>query len=415
VFGEVDIPLLKGLPFAESLSIQGAARYSSYSTIGHVFSWNAGGEYSPLPGLRFRGNYAVANRAPNIGELYTPPSETFPSVQDPCDGITATGPGNGGADYSAACRAIPAVAAAIANGGTFHYGQSDIQGINGFDGGNPNLKEEKGKTLTLGGALSPSFLPGFSLTADYFDIKVENAIGIVPRSTSIQQCLLTGLPQFCDNVIRDPKTGYIVTVNAQNINIASLKTSGIDFNLRYGHRLDWLGDDRVDLNVLYTLTTKYKTQSDPSGPVNNGLGNIEYGEVFRHKINATLLYSSGPFSINWTTTYLSKMLDSPEAEFDAEGTYDFLVNAAGLTSEQAAEAVSHNHIAARFYHDVQLKFRAGADDRFEFFVGVNNVFDRKPPKLVDGLYYGVPTGTTTAADVYDPFGRRFYAGAQLRF
>ena len=418
VFGEVDVPLLSKLPFVESLSLQGAARYSDYSTIGHVFSWNAGGEYSPIEGLRFRGNYAIANRAPNIGELFSAPSETFPSIQDPCNGIarSAAGALSGGGIYQAACLGIPAVAAAVARNGTsFTYPQAVLQGVNGFDGGNINLQEEKGKTLTFGGALSPRFLPGFSFTADYFNIKVSNAIGIVARSTSIQQCLLTGLSQFCNNVIRDNSAGYILTVNAQDINISTFKTSGIDFNLRYGRSPGLLANDRVDLTVLYTRTLKYKTQSDPSAPVDNGLGNIEYGEVFKNKINGSLLYSFGPFSLNWTTTYLSKMIDTPEDEFDTPGTLDFLINSAGLTPAQAQEAVSHNHIKARFYHDVQFRARAGDRKQLEFFVGVDNLFDRQAPKLEDGLYYGVITGTTTASDVYDPYGRRFYAGAQVKF
>ena len=397
VFGEVDIPLLKGQRFFESLSVQGAARYSDYSTIGSVFSWNAGAEWSPVVGVRFRGNYAVANRAPNISELFSPPAETFPSVQDPCDGVKASTSDQ----YAAACRAIPAVAAAIAKNGSFNYTLADIQGINGFDGGNTKLQEEKGKTLTLGAVIAPPQIRGLSLTVDYFNIKIDNAIGTIPRSTSIQQCLLTNLPQFCNNVIRNAQTGLITTVNAQNINVATLKTSGIDFNLSYGHALGLLNDDRLDFNALYTYTLKYKTQSDPSAPVDSGVGNLEYGEVFKHKVSGRVSYSVGPATLAWSTTFLSKMKDTVASEFDPTGL--------------APGIAEHNNIKARFYHDVQLKVSAGDNDRFEFFVGANNVFDRKPPKLEDTVFYGTITGTTTAADVYDPFGRRFYAGAQVHF
>ena len=416
VFGEVDIPLLKDVPFANSLSVQGQVRYSDYSTIGKVLSWSAGGEYSPIAGLRFRGNYAVANRAPNIAELFSAPSETFPSVSDPCDGITATTTG----EFAAACRAIPAIAAAIAQNGSFAYTLADIQTINGFDGGNRNLREEKGKTLTLGAAVSPSALPGFSFTADYFNIKISNAIDTVSRATSVEQCLLTDAPQFCNNVIRSPVTGFITTVNSQLINIATKKTSGLDFNLRYAHALGAMADDRVDLSVLWTRTLSYKTKSDPSAPVLNGLGNLYNGETFKNKINARLNYSVGKFSINWTTTYLSKMKAIPEDIFDTPGTLDFLINSAGLSQEEAMRAVSHNNIKARIYHDVQLKVRAGENDQFEFFLGADNLFDRKPPILEDtlfpsGLFTISLSGTTTAADVYDPIGRRLYAGVQVKF
>ena len=397
VFGEINIPILADRPFFQTLSAQGAIRYSDYSTIGGVLSWNAGGEWSPVRGIRFRGNYAVANRAPNISELFSPPAETFPSVQDPCDGTTATS----GGQYAAACRAIPAVAAAINSTGGFNYTLADIQQINGFDGGNTKLQEEKGKTLTLGAVLAPPQVRGLSLTVDYFNIKIDNAIGTIPRSTSIQQCLLTGLPQFCNNVIRNAQTGIIRTVNAQNINVATFKTSGIDFNLSYGHALGLLADDRLDFNALYTYTLKYKTQSDPSAPVDSGVGNLEYGEVFKHKVSGRVSYSVGPATLAWSTTFLSKMKDTVADEFDPTGL--------------APGIAEHNNIKARFYHDVQVKVNAGDNDRFEFFVGVNNLFDRKPPKLEDTVFYGTITGTTTAADVYDPFGRRFYAGAQVHF
>ncbi len=401
LFGEIDIPLLKGLPFVNSLSLQGAARYSDYSTIGTVFSWNAGGEYSPVQGLRFRGNYAVANRAPNINELFSSASETFPAVQDPCDGVTAASTGT----YANACRQIPAIAAAVRNGGTFQYTLADTQSINGFDGGNRALQEEKGKTITLGAVIAPDQIRDFSLTIDYFDIKLTNAIGIVPRSTSIQQCLLTAQPQFCNNVIRYDNTGYIKTVNAQNINIADTKTRGIDVNLRYGRNLGFVTDDRLDLSVLYTHTLSYKTQSDPAAPAYSGVGNLEYGAVFRDKVNATASYSAGPFSVNWTATYLSPMVDTVRDEFA-----DY---AAQIDLDPTIAA--HNEIKARIYHDVQLRARAGTDSQMEMFFGVTNLFDRKPPKLEDTVFYGTITGTTTAADVYDPIGRRFYVGAQLKF
>jgi iron complex outermembrane receptor protein len=404
VFGELSVPLIKDQPFFHSLSLTGAARYSSYSTIGDVFSWNAGAEWAPVSGLRFRGNYAVANRAPNINELFSPPAETFPSVSDPCDGVTATSAGN----FAAACRAIPSVAAAIARNGSLTYTLADIQGINGFDGGNTALQEEKAKTLTLGAVLAPRALPGFNLTVDYFNIKVDNAIGIIDRQTSIEQCLATSQPQFCSNVLRNPNTGFIRTVNAQNVNIASMKTSGIDTALRYGRELGLVSNDRLDFNILWTHTFKFDTQADAASPVRHGVGNLEFGgaftngAVFRDKVTGRLNYElPNGFGLSWSTTFVSSMYDQQPDRFEANSA----------TGDPVIDG--HNKIKARLYHDVQLKTAVG--EKFELFLGVNNLFDRKPPKLEDTVFTGTITGTTTAADVYDPFGRRFYAGAQFRF
>lgn len=398
VFGELQVPLLKDVPFFESLSLQGAARYSDYSTIGNVFSWNAGGEWAPVEGVRFRGNYAVANRAPNINELFSPPAETFPTVSDPCDGVTATS----GGTYAAACRALPGVASTIARNGSLTYTLADIQGINGFDGGNTKLQEEKAKTITAGVVLTPgTLIPGLTATIDYFDIKVDNAIGIVDRQTSIEQCLATSLPQFCNNVLRNANTGFITTVNAQNVNIASLKTKGLDTDVRYGRALGLMADDRIDFNALWTHTFKYQTQADPAAPVRGGVDNLEFGEVFRDKVTGRVTYTTGGVGLSWSTTFLSHMYDQlPDRFEENSATGDPVID-------------GHNSIKSRLYHDAQVTF--DIEKGFEFFLGVNNVFDRKPPKLEDTVFYGTITGTTTAADVYDPFGRRFYAGAQFHF
>ena len=150
---EANIPLLSEKPFADQLSLRAAVRASDYSTVGNTLSWNGGFEWAPIPALRFRVIRALSTRAPNINELYSPPSQTFPTgVQDPCLGVTATS-----ADpISVACRAAPGVNANIAtNGGEFDLNQADFQGISGFDRGNPDLEEEEGNSWTVGAVIQP--------------------------------------------------------------------------------------------------------------------------------------------------------------------------------------------------------------------------------------------------------------------
>ncbi len=403
-YAEVNVPLLADRPFFNYLGLTGAARYSDYSTVGGVFSWNAGAEWAPIEDIRFRGVYAVANRAPNIGELFTAASETFPSVTDPCENVTATSTG----EFDATCRAIPGVAATIAANGAFTYTLADIQTINGFNSGNPNLKEETAKTLTLGAVLTPRALPGFSLTTDYFNIKVDHAISTVPRDASISGCLRTGLEAFCSNVIRNPNTGRIITVNAPLQNIASFETSGVDVNLRYGRALNLLPDDRLDFNLLYTYLIKQNQTpliGEPQLKERGQLGGGErLGPGFKHKGNARLTYTVGGFTASWQTTYLGSI--------KAERNF----NAADITDDPTEQAQLNdiNNVGARFYHDAQLRYAVGENRRFEFYVGVDNVLDKKPP-FIPAPFIPNITGTETAADVYDPFGRRFYAGAQIRF
>lgn len=390
VFGELSVPLIADTAGFRYFGLIGAARYSEYSTVGGVFSWNAGAEWEPFDGLRLRGLYAIANRAPNVSELFSAPGETFAGVNDPCDGVTATSAQGG---FGAACRAIPGIANAIAANGVFRYTLADQQGINGFIGGNPNLSEEKARTLTLGAVFSPSWLRGFNATVDYYKIDIKNGIGTVGRDTSIEQCLLTGNAAFCDSVVRNANTGLVTTVNATAVNVAAQRTEGIDFSARYGTRLGFFGDDKLDFSINYTYVINALFQPDPSAPLEDFAGTVGFS---KHRATARLGYNVDNFSISWQTTYFSK----------ARALNDF------VNPDPAVVAL--NFVESRMYHDVQLRWDVGEQRRLGFYVGADNVFDRKPPYL-PGTPFNTPTGTETAAGVYDAMGRRFYAGATVHF
>ncbi|WP_379922318.1 TonB-dependent receptor domain-containing protein [Erythrobacter sp. R86502] len=389
VFGEVNVPILSDKPFFDYLGLIGAARYSDYSTIGGVFSWNAGAEWAPTRDIRFRGVYAVANRAPNISELFSAPSETFAAVNDPCDGTTATNDLGG---LGATCRALPGVAAAIAADGTFDYALADLQGINGFVGGNPDLEEETAKTLTIGAVVTPSFVRGLSLTVDYYDIKIDGAIATLGRNNSIQRCLETGLDVFCDNVIRDQSTGFIETVNGQLINVASLKTRGVDVGVRYRTAVGIGADDSFQLSGNYTYLIDNKVQTDPTEEAINSAGT--FGRTFStHSFTLRGTYEVDFVRFSWQTNFLSG------------GPYvrDF------INANPAVVAL--NDIDDYATHDAQLSFNVNEDATV--FFNVDNVFDKKPQYL-PGAQFGTPTGLETAAD-FDVIGRRFTAGARFNF
>lgn len=400
-FAEINVPLIAEKPFFNYLGLNGAARYSDYSTVGGVFSWNAGAEWSPVEGLRFRGSYAEANRAPNIGELFSAPSETFPTgITDPCEGVGTTANGGASATVAAACRALPGFARNVATSpdGTFFYDLADIQGINGFDGGNINLQEETAKTLTLGVVIAPAQVPGLSLTVDYFDIKVENAIDTVPRQVSIEGCLDTGDAAFCDNVIRDANTGRLLTINSQLINVADFRTSGVDANLRYARPLGLSADDRIDLNIAYTYLIKLEKRSFPGAPLEENRGQLDgdgrLGAGFKHKASGRAAYTTGPYTFSWQVNYLGKIQDT-----------------IGGYGDDALDAL--NSVGDKFYHDVQFRVAVGERRQFEFYIGADNLFDTNAPFLPSGFASDI-TGTETAADTYDPFGRRLYAGFQVK-
>ncbi len=388
-FGEVNVPLLKDRPFFNYLGLIGAARYSDYSTIGDVFSWNAGAEWAPIPDVRFRGVYAVANRAPNISELFSAPSETFASVTDPCDGTTATNDIGG---LGAKCRAIPGIAAAIAADGTFNYTLADLQGINGFNAGNTKLQEETAKTFTVGAVITPKIIPGLALTVDYYDIKIKDAIDSLGRNKSIKRCIETGLPVFCDSVIRSSTTGLIATVNSQLMNLASLESRGIDLGVRYSTSVGLAQNDKFQLTGNYTYLIDNITQSDPTEAPEDDAGT--FGRAYStHSFTLRGTYSVSKFSFSWQSNFLS----------DGEYVKDFVNANAGV--------VALNNIPDYATHDIQLRF--DASKKFMFFFNVDNLFDKKPYYL-PGAQFGTPTGLETS-DNFDVIGRRFTAGARVRF
>ncbi len=396
IYGELRVPLLDNM-VVNYLGVNGAVRYSDYSTVGGVVSWNVGAELEPFDGVRLRGVYAKANRAPNISELFSAANETFATITDPCNGVTATNnPGVSTAfpnGFGAVCRSIPAIQAAVAGGGAFSYTLSQQQQINGFVGGNQNLNEEKATTITAGAVFTPNFAQGLSLTIDYYDIKLDGAIATLGRQFSVQQCLQSSDPVFCSNVRRGAD-GRITRVDGQQINVAKTDTRGIDVGLRYAGELGLRPDDRFTWSVNYTRLLDYETQGNPAAPV---IENVPSTSVSKHRGTARTSYSADGVTLSWQMTYMSKAVSS-------------------VTFTNSNPAIERlNNIRDYIYHDVQLGFDVGETDNFSLYMGVDNLFDEQPPYLPSPPFTASITGTETQADVYDPFGRRFYAGLRVKF
>lgn len=397
LYGEIRIPILSDRPFFHELSVQASGRISDYSTVGNVTSYAGGVEWAPIPDIRLRGTYARAVRAPNIGELFTGPSQTFPSgLQDPCTGI---GPSGGGA-LGDACRAAPGVGANIAANGVFTLNQGDIQGISGFNSGNVDLREETSDSWTAGAVIQPrsiEWLSRFTLTVDYFNISIKDAIVAPPRQFILDQCYNGGDQSFCQLITRrvgptaTNSAGSLEFIDAPLVNGGRLKVEGIDVNAAFRQPVGWGEEGSILARVAYTHYFDGYVIPVPGADKDPFVGEIGSAA---DRFTANLGYSSKAFDLVFTGTYIGKSAEDDQflAAYDLEP--------GDVT------------VPAQFYLDVQAAYRTG--ERFEFYAGIDNLLDQAAPNILSGTTFNT-TGTDTAADVYDPFGRRFYVGARLSF
>ena len=198
VFGEIRIPIIQDAPFAKELSFEGGYRYASYSSSGPVDADKLGMDWQIVPDLRLRASFQRAVRAPNVNELFTPLASGLASGTDPCAGSTPI------ASLSACLNT------GVTAGEYGHINQCISSQCNIQSGGNPLLKPEDSDTKSVGFVFTPTFLPGFNLTVDWFDISVKNVITGLPLSISLNECLssattiATGSQTYCSLIHRDP-------------------------------------------------------------------------------------------------------------------------------------------------------------------------------------------------------------------
>jgi len=256
VFAEINAPLIESAPLVEELTFTGAYRLSDYSTegVGEVSSYAAGLSWVPIDGLRFRGQYQRAVRAPNIGELYSPLVNGFPNIADPCSGGENGGFDELTADEQAAavlyCESNPIAAANLPSGATGSDLQVNSQ-IEGLFGGNPELGEETADTFTLGLIWEPVFVDNLTITADWFDIQIEDVATNVPSQTIFDLCYLNGISEFCELIVRDAN-GTVDTFTSNPRNAAELSTSGVDVTIDYKYDSESFGTFGVYSLITWT-------------------------------------------------------------------------------------------------------------------------------------------------------------------
>ncbi|WP_231958204.1 TonB-dependent receptor domain-containing protein [Novosphingobium resinovorum] len=379
-FGEVDVPILADMPFAKRLGLNGAFRYSDYSSIGSTNAWKVGGEWAPARDITFRGTYSKAVRAPNIGELYGQQSQTYEFIDDPCGSDYL----QNGTQYRVTnCQAL---LSGLGVADPANYNDTRGSNIPGFSGGNPDLREETAKTWTAGVVLQPSFIPRLTITADWYDIRIKNAITTVDAQTVADLCVDQASldNQYCSTITRQnggQNAGYITSFLVGPLNVANMHTSGLDFQVNYTVPTDKYGvfGARVVGNYLHRLTEIPIPGADP---VNNAYvaGNI----APKFQVTTDITWAKGPFSLDWQINYYSKMY-----RYDRQT----------VANNPDVVAPEYMKIKERFSHDLSFTYDVG--DEFTIYGGINNLFDQKP----DFASLNTPVSA---------IGRYFFMGAKVK-
>ncbi len=350
-FGEIAVPLLD-VEGTAKIDLNGAARYSDYSRSGGIWSWKAGGTARLFDTLTLRATRSRDIRAPSITDLFSVRSIGIGSVNDQ--------------DFVGRQGVIPG------------YIQAPAQ-VTSYSGGNPDLKPEISKTITFGAAFTPSFIRGFNLSVDYYNIRIAGAIATLSPSNLTLACR-NGSTAACDRITRDPTTQTVIEVRSNAQNIASFQNKGFDFEASYVLPMNAIAQDMSGSLRIRALATYVKTFI-----FDTGVARVDTaGDV--NAANSTPKWR-GTLSLNYQGESIG--LDA-RVRYVGGGLYDHLnVN------------LVNNKVKSRTYLDLGAQFRIAG--KFTLFGNVNNVFDRAPPISTGGPIF------------YDAVGTYFSGGVRVNF
>ncbi len=386
-YAEVLVPLLKDLPFVQSLDLELAGRVSDYTTQpSPVETYKVAGTWKPFDDLMLRASYNKAIRAPSVGELYAPQSNGFPTATDNCSARA-----NPNAATRQACINSGVSASVV---GLINANQQTQT----LSGGNPNLAPEEGKTITYGFAYTPSWLPNFSITGDYFSIEITDAIASFGGSASnvMNVCygsLVNGNPSspYCQ-AIRRLANGSIDYISLTAQNVATVKTEGFDIGVTYRTTLEDLGlPDWGSLSIrsLYTNTWEATTTPDEiSAPIKcaDKFGTRCGNPTPRHKLRTAANWKMNQFGLNLVWSHLDDVNDdAPATRYTVE------------------------RIGAKNYWDLSADWEVS--DNVAFTGGVKNLTQEAYPILGGNAS---PSNSGYPA-TYDVLGRTFFLNARLRY
>ncbi|WP_447723897.1 TonB-dependent receptor plug domain-containing protein [Sphingomonas koreensis] len=364
------------IPLGFGLEFNGAVRGTDYSTSGYVTTWKAGASWQPIDDIRIRVTRSRDIRAPNLNELYQAGTANTDSVRNPFP----LGSGPNGGSYPA----------------TIGYSATLV--------GNLNLKAETADSWNVGAVFSPRFLPGFNISADYFDINLKDAIDTLSAQEIINRCF-EGRAEYCAAITQDPNNASRILFRNQPFNFASRLVRGVDIDASYRIPLSDVFANSEGTFTLRGVATRYiKNVIDTGIP----------GTVPINTVGA----NGGQFSTPTWIFRASVAYDTPDFSITAVGrgvsAGKYVANGIECqtgcpVSTTQFPTYDDNNVSGAFYVDLNLtqKLNIGGKAAGEVFFNVTNLFDRWPILVPE-------TGLAANSTYSDLLGRRFRIGVRFR-
>ena len=388
-FAELQVPIFS-TSTGQKLDADLAYRHSQYSNVGGTEAYKIGLNFTAMDGVRFRGTLSRDVREATFAERF--------DFQ-----------GSGGSinDYDAvACKNY--------NGLTLPTGGKCSVQITSVAAGYADLKPEKADTMTLGVILEPSFLPGFHLSVDYYDIKVADAIGTLGLQRIVDDCVLNNVTELCQFVERDPTTRIIGRVLNAYLNVAKTTVKGVDYEAQYTIRPDFFGSQSETINIRAFASNMLErsNKSTDVAPVNQFGGGFTSGVLYPDwKGNLGVTYVVGQWSAQLSEEWISKSKINTTfidvADFNAGRT---VINGVTKTSPDVDVNVLPNY----FNTNGRIMYRGDTESGHSWDVSffVTNLLDKHPMIIPS---YGSRTGSQTVSNNFDAYGRRYELGFNYKF
>lgn len=412
LFGEIELPLLAGVPMASELTLNASGRFTDDEFYGSDFTYSLKLGWRPIPSLLLRGTYGTSFRAPNVREVFLEDQTGFLNVYDPCViPEAARDPISGGYNPDLDTR-DPVVLENCARTGVDPTAL-DNNGITVYSteiarGGTTDLKAETSDSYTYGFAWEQPWFESFDFTfgVTYYHISIDDTIVEPTPGFLVNDCYND--PQFdsvfCNDIVRtDNGTGTYDIINAKYINRDNQTNAGWDINMNYDQDFN-IGTQALRVGVDFVAnhnTEASLTYIDDEGnrDYEDSSGDIYYPDW---KANLALRAQVSDFRFTWVVNYIGPTEQNPEYVDDWSQA---------ITGDANTCYGPPDDVLCRDYADTDSYFLHSTSlywygDNWTLGAGIRNVFDERPP-YVDSTEYTAINRVPIGAG-YDLFGRVYF-------